>query len=227
MKGEFMLKSYEELRKIDVLPYCEVKKEKDDRGRVTEIPYLNWAKYIALLHENGAETVYFEPMLSPNGTPLFSDSKVWEDKNGNKNSNYWTQIKVVIDDKTYMMTSPVMNGVNPVKDNSMSQQRVYNSMVRSFVKCVAINTGLGFDLWIKGEMAEQAEANKQNNDNILNIRERVFEKMTWLNKHDLTMEDIAKAMGVDRADLEYSLKNAFKTVLNLENDIDKVMAGVQ
>ena len=46
-----------------------------------------------------------------------------------------------------------MNGANPVKDNSMSQQRVWNSMCRAFVKCVAINTGLGFDLWAKEENA--------------------------------------------------------------------------
>ena len=50
------------------------------------------------------------------------------------------------------MQSPVMNGSNPVKDNSMSQQRVWNSMCRSFVKCVAIHTGLGFNLWLKEEM---------------------------------------------------------------------------
>ena len=50
------------------------------------------------------------------------------------------------------MQTPVMNGSNPVKDNSMSQQRVWNSMCRAFVKCVAIHTGLGFDLWLKEEM---------------------------------------------------------------------------
>ena len=60
--------------------------------------------------------------------------------------------KYIIDDKTYEMQSPVMNGTNPVKDNSMSQQRVWNSMCRSFVKCVAIHTGLGFNLWLKEEM---------------------------------------------------------------------------
>ena len=36
----------------------------------------------------------------------------------------------------------------------MSQQRVWNSMCRSFVKCVAIHTGLGFGLWLKSEMGE-------------------------------------------------------------------------
>ena len=49
------------------------------------------------------------------------------------------------------MQTPVMNGANPVKDNSMSQQRVWNSMCRAFVKCVAIHTGLGFNLWLKEE----------------------------------------------------------------------------
>ena len=49
------------------------------------------------------------------------------------------------------MQTPVMNGANPVKDNSMSQQRAWNSMCRAFVKCVAIHTGLGFDLWLKEE----------------------------------------------------------------------------
>ena len=45
----------------------------------------------------------------------------------------------------------MLNGSNPVKDNSMTQQRVWNSMCRSFVKCVAIHTGLGFNLWLKEE----------------------------------------------------------------------------
>lgn len=57
----------------------------------------------------------------------------------------------MIDDKEYEMQTPVMNGANPVKDNSMSQQRVWNSMCRAFVKCVAIHTGLGFNLWLKEE----------------------------------------------------------------------------
>ena len=78
--------------------------------------------------------------------------KEFEDSKGNKNRCYETRIRVVIDDNEYHMQSPVMNGVNPVKDNSMSQQRVWNSMCRSFVKCVAIHTGLGFSLWLKEEM---------------------------------------------------------------------------
>ncbi len=139
-----MLKSYKELREIDVKPYCE---ERDG------MLYLNWAKCIALLHENGAETVYWIPIPDEKtGNSLRMTENAFTDKSGNVNRCYETRIKVFIDDKEYEMQSPVMNGVNPVKDNSMSQQRVWNSMCRSFVKCVAIHTGLGFDLWLKEEM---------------------------------------------------------------------------
>lgn len=138
-----MLKSYAELRKVDVSPYCE---ERDG------FKYLNWAKCIDLLHENGAETVYFEPVPDPKtGNSLRMTDTPFTDKNGVSNRCYETLIEVVIDDKRYRMQSPVMNGQNPVKDNSMSQIRVWNSMCRSFVKCVAIHTGLGFDLWLKEE----------------------------------------------------------------------------
>lgn len=139
-----MLKPYNELRKIDVRPYCE---ERDG------LLYLNWAKCIDLLHENGAEKVYWIPIPDEkSGTSLRMTDVAFEDKNKVANRCYETRIKVVIDDNEYEMQSPVMNGSNPVKDNSMSQQRVWNSMCRSFVKCVAIHTGLGFDLWLKEEM---------------------------------------------------------------------------
>lgn len=138
-----MLKSYEELRKIDVKPYC---KKRDG------LDYLNWAKCIELLHKNGAEVVHWEPIVDPEtGSSLIMSKQTFTDSKGNTNRCYETRIRVTIDDKVYEMQTPVMNGANPVKDNSMSQQRVWNSMCRAFVKCVAINTGLGFDLWSKEE----------------------------------------------------------------------------
>nr|DAJ52484.1 MAG TPA: Protein of unknown function (DUF1071) [Caudoviricetes sp.] len=139
-----MLKSYEEMRQVDVTPYCE-----EREGML----YLNWAKCIDLLRENGAKKVYWEPVPDEKtGSSLRMTEKEFEDSKGNKNRCYETRIRVVIDDNEYYMQSPVMNGVNPVKDNNMSQQRVWNSMCRSFVKCVAIHTGLGFSLWLKEEM---------------------------------------------------------------------------
>lgn len=68
-----MLKSYEELRKVDVKPFCE---ERD--GAL----YLNWAKCVDLLHEYGAKKVYWLPIPDEKtGTSLrmadvtFKDSK--------------------------------------------------------------------------------------------------------------------------------------------------------
>lgn len=139
-----MLKGYKEMREIDVTPYCE------ERDGMT---YLNWAKCIDILHENGAEEVYWIPIPDEKtGSSLRMTDQTFTDKNGVTNRCYETRILVVIDGKEYEMQSPVMNGSNPVKDNSMSQQRVWNSMCRSFVKCVAIHTGLGFNLWLKEEM---------------------------------------------------------------------------
>lgn len=137
------LKSYEEMRKVDVRPYC------DKRDGMY---YLNWAKCIKLLHENGAECVYFDPIPDERtGSSLRMSRAVFMDKNGISNRCYETRIKVVIDDNVYEMQTPVTNGSNPVRDNSMNQQRVWNSMCRAFVKCVAIHTGLGFELWLKEE----------------------------------------------------------------------------
>lgn len=139
-----MLKSYEEMRRIDVKPFCE-----EREGML----YLNWAKCIDLLHENGAQKVYWEPLPDPKtGSSLRMCEAVFKDSKEYTNRCYETRIKVVIDAEEYEFQSPVMNGSNPVKDNSMSQQRVWNSMCRAFVKCVAIHTGLGFDLWLKEEM---------------------------------------------------------------------------
>lgn len=141
-----MLKGYDELRAVDISKYCQTREG---------LTYLNWARCIDLLHKYGAETVYFEPVPDEKtGTSLRMADVEFKDKNGNVNRSYETRIKVVIDDKVYFMQTPVLNGSNPVKDNSMSQLRVWTSMCRAFVKCVAINTGLGFNLWLNEELQD-------------------------------------------------------------------------
>ena len=137
------LKKYDELRKIDVSQWTD----KRDGAE-----YLNWAKLVDLLHENGAEIVYFEPVVNPTtGSSLFMADKEYVDSKGNTNRVYETAVKIVIDDLEFIKRGPVTNGSNPVKDNSMSQQRLWNCQTRLFVKGVAIRTGLGFDLWLKEE----------------------------------------------------------------------------
>ena len=187
-----MLKPYKELRKVDVSDYCV---ERDG------IKYLNWAMCVELLHAYGAETVYFEPVPNPRtGSSLYYTDLEFSDKNGITNRCYETRIKVVIDDKEYIMQSPVMNGANPVKDNSMSQQRVWNSMTRSFVKCVAIHTGLGFDMWMKEEQRPFSEdpfyayaASEAQINTIKMLAEQHKVNMeSWLKKEGRTWETLTE-----------------------------------
>lgn len=68
------LKSFNELRKLDVSKYI---KERD------KAKYLPWAVCVDLLHQNGAEKVYFEPLTNDKGSSLFMSDKTFTDKNGN------------------------------------------------------------------------------------------------------------------------------------------------
>ena len=69
------LKSYEELIKVDVRQYCE---ERDG------FTYLNWAKCIELLRQNGATEVYWEPIPDPQtGSSLRKTDIEFKDKNNN------------------------------------------------------------------------------------------------------------------------------------------------
>ena len=148
-----MLKKYEDLRKIDVSKWTEKRDNAD---------YLNWAKVVDLLHENGAEKVYFEPVVNEHtGSSLYMTEQTFTDKNGVTNRVYETAVKIVIDDVEFIQRGPVTNGSNPVKDNSMTQQRLWNCQTRLFVKGVAIRTGLGFDLWLKDELKDEKRINNK------------------------------------------------------------------
>lgn len=57
-----MLKPFSELVQLDVRPYCSVRDAKDERGNIIKVPYLSWAKCAKLLHENGAESVFYTPV---------------------------------------------------------------------------------------------------------------------------------------------------------------------
>ena len=211
------LSSYGELRKIDVTEYTE---ERDGAK------YLNWAKCIDLLHQNGAEEVYFVPQTNEKGSSLFMADVTFEtgsEKNKKTNRCYETRIEIHIDDKTYFMQSPVMNGANPVQDNSMSQQRVWNSMCRSFVKGVAIYTGLGFDLWLKNE--ENDSKNNIEDDlskhDIFKIKERCQILYTQKMKMGLTTKEIAEKLHKTEDEVK-ALFSCFDTLSNFERDLANI-----
>lgn len=214
-----MIKSYAEMKKVDVRPYCDVRKGRDDRGKEIDLLYLNWAKAVDLLHENGAEVVYWVPVAGENGSSLIKTDTVFTDSKGVTNQVYETRIHIVIDDMEWDAQGAVMNGSNPVKDNSMSQQRLWNAQTRLFVKSVAMRTGLGFDLWCGAETAEETEQRIADQfHDIRKVKERVFETVTALNKKGLTLSDIAAKMNKSEAELKTYLAY-YDILFALENNL--------
>lgn len=213
-----MIKSYSEMRKIDVLPMCEKRKAKDDRGKDIEVPYLNWAKCMDLLHENGAEVVYFEPCVNANGSSLFMSDQVFTDSKGNTNRCYEVRVKIVIDDLIFEAQYPLMNGSNPVKDNSMTQQRVWNAQTRAFVKGVAMRTGLGFSLWLD-DSESRPEEEDLSRHNLFSIKERMQIAYTKAIKKGMSTRDIASAVGMTEDEVKvmftyFDQLNRFEQKLN-------------
>ena len=209
---EKKLPPFDELVNVDVSKYITKRDDAD---------YINWAKIVELLHQFGAKEVWFEPIQQSNGSSLIMSDKSFIDSKGTTNSVYETRIKVKIDDLEFEMQGAVMNGANPVKDNSMSQQRLWNSQTRLFVKGVALHTGLGFKLWSRLEL-EDEEKQKYSNDNILEVGKRVKEKLTDLMvNNELTIDDIAKKLKFESAnELNYML-GYYARLDKLEQAIDK------
>lgn len=217
-----MLKSYAEMRKIDVLPYCDQREAKDDKGRSIKVPYLNWAKCKELLHQNGAGLVYFEPCVNANGSSLFMSDQVFTDSKGNTNRCYEVRVKITIDDLEFEAQYPLMNGSNPVKDNSLTQQRLWNAQTRAFVKGVAMRTGLGFGLWLDDMDNRDDGEEDLSKHNIYAIRERMQQSYTRLVKRGLSTGEIAKMMGTSEQTVQYYLNGIFDEI----NRFEKAMSSL-
>lgn len=188
-----MLKSFNELRKVDVSAYI---KQRDGAD------YLPWASVLDLLHENGAEKVFFSPVYNENGSSLFMSEQAFTDKSGNINRCYEVRIEVVVDDDRFLYSYPLLNGINPVKDNSLNQNVVYKAMTRAFVKAVAIRYGLGFSLWAKDE-AEAPDDEDLSKHQIFCIKERFQQEYTNIlrTKH-LTTKEIAEKCGMSEDEVK-------------------------
>lgn len=207
-----MLKPYDELVKVDVSKWC---KERDG------IKYLPWAKCLALLYEYGAEKVYFLPITRENGSSLIMSDKEFVDKNGIANRCYEIAIKIFIDDKEYYFQTALMNGSNPVKDNSLTQQRVWNAQTRAFVKGVAIYTGLGFNLWldeeIKGEENQEEDLFKHQLSKIkIRMEELVTSKLT----PEFGVKELAEKIGMTEEEFRARF-SYFKLLIDLEKKLMK------
>ena len=207
-----MLKSWNEMRQLDIGKYVKQRDKAD---------YLPWASCLKLLYENGAEKVSIRTLTDDNGSSLFMSDQVFTDKNGGTNRCYEVRLEVVIDGNVYTISYPVMNGINPVRDNLMNQNAVHKAQMRAFVKCVAINTGLGFDLWLDDSDIE-SDSDDLSKHNIFAIRERMQQVYTKLVKRGLSTGEIAKLMGTSEQTVQYYLGGIFDEI----NRFEKALSGL-
>ena len=207
-----MLKSWNEMRSLDISKYVK------DRDKAK---YLPWASCLKLLYENGAEKVSFRPLTNEAGSSLFMSEQEFTDKNQNTNRCYEVRVEVVIDGSSFWISYPVMNGINPVKDNSMNQNAVHKAQMRAFVKAVAINTGLGFDLWLDDSDIDDSGEDLSKH-NIYAIRERMQQSYTKLIKRGLSTSEIASMMGTSEQTVQYYLNGIFDEI----NRFEKAMGAL-
>ena len=178
------IKSWNEMRSLDIAKYVKKRDGAD---------YLPWASCLKLLYENGAEKVEIIPEANINGSSLFMSEETFKDKNGNTNRCYEVRVAVIIDGNHYTISYPVMNGVNAVRDILMNQNAVHKAQMRAFVKCVAINTGLGFDLWLDDGVIDD-EPEDLSKHNLWAVKERMQQAYTRAIKKGMSTADIAKAL---------------------------------
>lgn len=205
-------KSFNEMLKVDVSHYV---KSRDG------VDYLPWAACKKLLHDNGAETVMFWPVPGPDGSTLRKSDAVFTDKNGVQNRCYEVVVHIQVDNLQWETTYPVMNGGNPVKDNSMSQQRVHNAVRRAFVKGVAERLGLGFNLWLaEDDLPEEEDLRKHD---ILKCRQRLLELVTDKINMGIPLNVMADRLGMDEDTLRAKFA-LFNELARLEHAISEMRA---
>lgn len=192
-----MLKSFNEMRKIDVTPYVKKRDGAD---------YLPWATVVDLMHDNGAEKVWYQPLQNENGSSLFMSEQTFTDKSGNTNRCYEVRIEVVVDDDTFVYSYPLLNGINPVKDNSLNQNVVHKAIQRAFVKAIAVRYGLGFSLWSKEEIDDTSDGEDLSKHSLFAIKERFQTEYTRLIRKGMSTNEIAEAleMTTDEVKLHFS-----------------------
>ena len=204
-----MLKSWKEMCDLDISKYVKQRDKAD---------YLPWSSCLKLLYENGAERVAIRTLTDANGSSLFMSDQVFKDKNDKTNRCYEVRVEVVIDGHDYSLSYPVMNGINPVRDELMNQNAVHKAQMRAFVKCVAINTGLGFNLWLDDSDIDDG-CEDLSKHNIRAIQERMQQAYTKLLKKGMTTKEIADKLRTNESTINYMLTKSFDDLVMLEKDL--------
>lgn len=202
-------KSFNEMLALDVSDYI---KQRDN------IDYLPWAACKKLLHDNGAEVVMFEPVPGPDGSTLRKSDLAFADKNGVENRCYEVLVHIKVDNLEWDIAYPVMNGNNPVKDNSLNQLRVHNAVRRAFVKGVAERTGLGFNLWLKEDDLPVEDTDDLSKHSLAKCKRRLTELITYKINSGIPLKIMADRLNMD--------EDTLRSKLNLYNELSRLEQAI-
>lgn len=140
-----MIKKFSELSQVEVkitkkptFKYNKYTKEYE-KQEGKDIDTLSWVDCLKALYENGAERVEFEHVPNNDGGVLFFD----------ENKCIHIKVYVDIDGDRKEILYPVIDGSKDIALDKITQSDIYNAKQRAFVKCVAVNWGLGINLWAK------------------------------------------------------------------------------
>ncbi len=190
------IKNFAELMGIDLKAHISkkpiLKKEGGEWKKIGELDYLSWPDCLWLLHQNGAEKVIYGNVRSGADHPLFLiDGRA-----------PFVRVYVEVDGDHRELDYPVIDGARDISMDKLVQSDIHNATQRGFVKCVAINWGLGLSLWQKEEN-EEGKRRKPSDDlefhNIMAIKERVNRFITSKLQGGMSMEDILSGLQLSQA----------------------------
>ena len=221
-----MLKNWNELRAIDVSQYTKTRKTKDDKGREVEIAYLPWARCIDLLHEHGAESVGFKPLMTEDGSYLFCSREVQtvpkaQNAAPRTTACYFVRVEISIDGDKWEYDYPLLNGANVVYDDTLNQRAINTAHARAFVKGVAIKTGLGWSLWAGEEEPEEAEEDLYSHK-LGAIQKRMQERISYLMSRGMTVDDIARQINCPKKTFDAIMTSYFASIEKMEGALASI-----
>ncbi len=216
-----MIKTFNEMMALNLTGHISKKpsfkrdKRTGELVKVGELEYLNWADCLALLHENGAEKVLFGNERTDAGELLFMNNGVLP----------FLRVFVEIDGDRRTLDYPLIDGSKDITMEKAVQSDLHNATQRAFVKCVAINWGLGLSLWQKEDADDQKAKDDQTiveNSNIYAIKTRIERRVTELLKRGMDMSDILASVGMRDAQFKKVMNSYFDMIALLEERLTQL-----
>lgn len=198
------------ISKKPVFKYDPVQKKSIKTNQ--ELDYLSWPDCLVLLYEHGAERVLYGNVPNAEGHSLFLSNGALPE----------VRVFVDIDGDRRELTYPVIDGTKDISMEKIVQSDVHNATQRAFVKCVAVNWGLGLSLWQKEERAKpDRSAEDLSMHNIFAIKTRVEQLLTVKLQNGLDLPELLQILGLSKKRFDI-LMASFNDIAVLERKLSEL-----